>query len=232
MSGNNGPTTEYSQVIVVIPAYNEADTIAEVVEGLIGIADKVVVVDDGSTDETATLAREKGAIVLAHEENQGYDATLSDGVAYAADNGGDIIVTFDADGQHRPEDVPRIIEPIQNRVANIVVGRRPQPARPAEQLFAFYAKLRLGIDDPLSGLKAYEADVYRRVGYFDQYSSIGTHLMVAAAKRNYNIVQVDIQICEREDEPRFGHLRANWNMLKALGRIIVFDCKSAVAGRV
>lgn len=226
--GDVESTSDDGQVTVVVPAYNEADTIAEVVAGLDGHADEVVVVDDGSSDDTAELARDHGATVVVHESNQGYDRTLSDGVAYAAEHGADVIVTFDADGQHRAADVPRVAGPVLEGDADIVVGRRPTPARPAEQLFAVYAKHRLGIDDPLSGFKAYDAEVYRDVGYFDRYSSIGTHLMVAAAKRGYVIGQVDIEISEREDEPRFGHLRANWNMLKALGRIVVFDFRTAV----
>jgi len=217
-------------VTVVVPAYNEAGTIGGVVSGLCAVADEVVVVDDGSDDDTAAIAREHGATVITRRENRGYDETLSEGVAHAAGAGADIVVTFDADGQHSAADVQRVVAPIRDGTASIVVGHRPEPARVAERLFAAYARRRLGIDDPLSGFKAYDASVYEEVGYFDRCSSIGTHLMVAAAKRGHAIDQVDIDIDERDDEPRFGHLRANWSMFVALCRIVSFDLRTEVAG--
>lgn len=215
-------------VTVVVPAYNEAETIASVVADLQRVADSIAVVDDGSTDETAALAREAGAEVVEHGTNQGYDRALSNGMSHAAESGADIAVTFDADGQHDAGDIRRVVKPIQEGSAAIVVGRRPKPARPAERLFGQYTAWRLGITDPLSGFKAYDVDVYREIGYFDRFSSIGTHLMVAAFKSGYIVEEIDISISEREDEPRFGHLRANWVMLKALGRILSFDVRTMV----
>lgn len=215
-------------ITAVVPAYDEADTIGDVVAGLREYVDEVVVVDDGSSDETAAVARSTGGTVITRQENRGYDRTLSEGFAYAAQSGADVVVTFDADGQHAPSDVEHVVKPILNETASIVVGRRPAPARPAERLFAGYAKRRLGIDDPLSGFKAYDVAVYKGIGYFDKYSSIGTHLMFAAAKRGYSVVQVDIDITEREDEPRFGHFRANWSMIKALARIILYDVQTEI----
>lgn len=219
---------EERSVTVVIPAYNEAETIGKVVSGVVGLVDEVVVVDDGSGDGTGTLAESHGATVLEHQVNRGYDRSLGDGVAYAAQHGADTVVTFDADGQHDPADIKRVIEPIHGGRVSIVVGRRPEFARPAERVFGLYAKWRLGVDDPLSGFKAYDVTVYEDVGYFDEYSSIGTHLMVAAVKRGYDVGQVDINVSEREDEPRFGQLRANWRMFQALVRIVWFDVRTTV----
>lgn len=218
--------TETKSVAVVVPAYNEAATIEAVVVDLHKYADEVIVVDDGSNDRTAEIARSNGATVISREENRGYDRSLSEGVSYAAETGADMLVTFDADGQHAAADIERVVAPIRTGAASIVVGRRPEPARAAEQLFAAYTKLRFGVDDPLSGFKAYAVSVYNEIGYFDEYSSIGTHLMIAAGKRGYTIAQVSIDINERDDEPRFGHLRANWSMLKALSRIVLFDIRT------
>lgn len=218
-----------SKITAIVPAYNEEGTIGGVVAALTNEVDSVVVVDDGSTDQTGELARKEGATVLTHVTNQGYDEALSHGVSYAADNSADIIVTFDADGQHEVEDIGRVVEPIEEGSAEIVVGRRPHAARPAEGLFAVYTSWRLNIDDPLSGFKAYDIEVYRDVGYFDRFSSIGTHLMIAAIKKGYRVSQVDISVSEREDQPRFGNLKGNWLVMKALGRIILFDVQTTIS---
>lgn len=221
--------TDSGSVTVVVPAYNEAETIGDVVSGLSSIVAEIVVMDDGSDDATAEIARNEGATVITRRQNRGYDRTLSEGFAHAARSGTDIVVTFDADGQHSPDDIPRVVAPIRRGTASIVVGRRPNPARVAERLFAEYAKYRLGIDDPLSGFKAYDIETYEEIGYFDRCSSIGTQLMVAAAKRGYSIDQIDISISERADEPRFGHWRANWSMFLALCRILEFDVRTELS---
>lgn len=214
-------------VSVVIPAYNEAGTIEGVVSDVVAVADRVVVVDDGSADDTGELAEAAGATVLVHEANKGYDRSLSDGVAYAAEHGADVIVTFDGDGQHDPADIERIVEPILADRASIVVGCRPEYARVAERLFALYAKWRLGVTDPLSGFKAYDVAVYEDIGSFDTYNSVGTYLLLVAERRGYTVEQIDIAIEQREGDSRFGSLRGNLVILRALWRTIVFDIRSA-----
>jgi len=216
------------RIVAVVPALDEAETIGDVLDDLDDYVQEVVVVDDGSTDGTPDIARQHGAHVVEHDSNEGYDVSLDDGVSTAVDRGADVVVTFDADGQHQALDVPKVTAPIQAGEAQVVVGRRPKPARVSEWLFSVYGRLRLGVRDPLSGFKAYDANVYRAVGYFDRLSSIGTHLLVAAIKQGYSIAEVDISIADREDEPRFGHLSAELSMMGALYRIVRFDLRTAV----
>jgi glycosyltransferase involved in cell wall biosynthesis len=209
------------RVIAVIPALNEQETIASVVTGLEHYVDEVVVVDDGSTDDTAEKASDAGATVVSHERNRGYDRSLADGFQMAADKQATIIVTFDADDQHCPEDIPAVLSPIQSDEAAVVIGKRPNPARITEALFAVYTRARFGVTDPLSGFKSYRTDVYRDVGHFSPYTSVGTHLMLEAHKRGYKIAEVDIQFEDRHDDSRFGQsLEANWKILCAMVRSI------------
>src|SRR5688500_16903207 len=91
---------------IVIAAFNEAKAIGEVVRELLPLYPNVVVVDDGSRDETCDRAHEAGAIVLRHVVNRGQGAALQTGISYALKRGARFVVTFDADGQHRPEDIP------------------------------------------------------------------------------------------------------------------------------
>jgi len=212
---------------VVIPVLNEERTIAGVINGIKRYVDEVIVVDDASKDRTATIARREGALVVSHEKNQGYDRSIDDGFALAEKNGAVIVLTFDGDGQHKPEDIPRFVEPILNNKADIVVGKRPCHARITEHLFAFISRIKANIDDPLCGLKAYHINVYKDVGYFDRITSIGTQLVFNAKKKGYRIVQKDIVLNARRDITRFGSgVKGNWKILKAIVRTLHREVRS------
>lgn len=113
-----------TRIIVVIAAFNEAQVIESVVADLRQNGWPVVVVDDGSQDATGALARRAGATVVTHPVNLGQGAALQTGLDYALSHGADIIVTFDADGQHRAADIPRLIEALQTRGADYALGSR------------------------------------------------------------------------------------------------------------
>jgi glycosyltransferase involved in cell wall biosynthesis len=111
-------------VWVVIAAYNEGAVIADVVRPLVDSGYHIVVVDDGSRDATADCARAAGAAVLRHAINRGQGAALQSGFQYALGRGAQILVTFDADGQHSASDVRRLIRPITDGSADVVLGSR------------------------------------------------------------------------------------------------------------
>jgi len=110
--------------VVIIPAYNESQKIYHVVQSVVNRGYDVVVVDDGSGDNTAHEARRAGAVVLSHCINRGYGAALTTGNGWAYRNNYDIAVHFDADGQHNPDEIENITAPIQKREADIVIGSR------------------------------------------------------------------------------------------------------------
>ncbi len=112
------------QRIIVIPAFNEARTIAEVVRGASKFADRVIVVDDGSRDETGILAKEAGALVVRHAVNRGVGAAIGTGIEAAVRLGADAVVTMDADGQHRPEDAGRVFDRLAKGDVEFVMGSR------------------------------------------------------------------------------------------------------------
>lgn len=109
---------------IVIPAYNEGSAIGAVVAGLRSSWRHVVVVDDGSHDDTAAQALSHGATVLTHVLNRGQGAALRTGIEYALRQGASFIVTFDSDGQHRPEDVPALLQPLIDGRAEVALGSR------------------------------------------------------------------------------------------------------------
>jgi glycosyltransferase involved in cell wall biosynthesis len=110
--------------IAVIPAYNEAEKISQVVQTVKTKVDQVVVVDDGSADATGQLAKDAGAVVLTHIINRGQGAALQTGIIYALNIDADIICTFDADGQHDSQDIDQIIKPLLLGEVEVVLGSR------------------------------------------------------------------------------------------------------------
>ncbi len=113
-----------SSIYVIIPAYNEARVIAETVAAPIQAGYTVVVVDDCSSDETWTILEKLPLIRIRHSVNRGQGAALETGMQYARRSGADIVVHFDADGQHDPEQISAIIAPIQAGIAEVVFGSR------------------------------------------------------------------------------------------------------------
>src|SRR5262249_55674272 len=112
------------KVWVVVPAYNEAQVIGEVIAGLIAHFSRVVVVDDGSIDRTGEQARAAGATVLRHIINLGQGAALQTGIDYVLAQGSKFIATFDADGQHNPGDLIIMLERLEESGADVALGSR------------------------------------------------------------------------------------------------------------
>lgn len=120
-------------IIAVIPAWNEATRIGRVIEDAKRYADHVLVVDDGSTDDTAALSTRLGARVIRHAINSGAGAATMTGIAAARAMGATIVITLDADGQHDPADIPLLLKPVQEDRADIVFANRFGPTKTGRQ---------------------------------------------------------------------------------------------------
>ena len=112
------------KIIVVIPAYNEAKVIYSVVNAVKDQVDEVIVIDDGSSDNTAEVATNAGAKVARHFLNRGQGAALQTGISFALKSDADIIVTFDADGQHVAEEIEQVVKPLLLGEVDVVLGSR------------------------------------------------------------------------------------------------------------
>jgi glycosyltransferase involved in cell wall biosynthesis len=112
------------RTLAVVPCYNEEFTIGSIVLKAKRHLDKVLVIDDGSTDDTAKIAKEAGAIVISHKKNGGKGAGIKTGFKYALANGFDYVVTLDGDGQHNPDEIPTVLGDILNGECDISIGLR------------------------------------------------------------------------------------------------------------
>ena len=208
------------QVAIVIPAFNEEASIFDVVYSVkeYGTA---IVVDDASTDKTKQLAEDAGATVISHNKNKGYDGALNSGFIEADRRDFDVIITFDADGQHNSKMLKEYIDNLKEGV-DLVLGVRPKPARFSEWIFMFYTRIRFGWKDPLCGMKGYSMKLYRSQGYFDSYNSVGTELSYYGLKNKYPLRQLNIPIKKRLDTPRFFSIfRSNIYILKVLVKMVI-----------
>ena len=206
---------ERSSLAIIIPAFNEAKTISKMVKKCLKYGE-VIVIDDGSKDKTGIKASDSGAIVLNHPFTNGYDKALNTGFIYALKRKYSFIVTIDADGQHDPSQIPYLIAKLESG-SDLVVGKRVKKARIAEYFFSFYTKLFWNISDPLSGYKAYNRKVCKKIGYFDSYNSIGTEILLFSLKNGFKVSEYPIKIKSRSGESRFGSLlKANLKILRSL----------------
>lgn len=221
------------RLLIVIPALNEESTIQAVIHGAKSVAD-VLVVSDGSTDNTVTVAEEAGAQVLDLAKNVGVDRALAAGFKQASQSGYDVVATIDADGQHDTGLLERIIDPVTSGAFDMCHSCRDDYCRPTEWLLRQYSSYMHGLGDVLSGLKAFRLETV-----FDPHAemvsrpTLGTALPWAAVDDGLRIAEVMITVNEREegDIPRIGGLvQANYRVIKALLRLIWWDFKSFVSG--
>jgi len=193
------------KVAIIIPAFNEEETIIQVANEVRQYG-RPIVVDDCSTDKTYEKCIFEDIDVVHHEINLGYDAALQSGFERAVELNIDIVVTFDADGQHTSSMLKAVLEPLLSGRVDMVLGVRSTGfARISEAVFNFYTQFRFGVDDILCGLKGYRISLYMMHGCFDSVKSIGTELALASLKRGIEFQQVCIPTYPRlKGVTRFG----------------------------
>ena len=197
-------------IIVGIPAFNEEKNIAVLIIQLKKIADKIIVCNDGSTDLTSKIAEGLGATVINHAKNLGYGAAIRSIFLKSKDLGGDILVTFDADGQHRIEDINRVIKPIINEESDLVIGSRfldksekevPQYRKVGIKIITKVtnATIKKQLTDSQSGFRAYSKKVLNELNPSELGMGISTEILIKASAKNFRISEVPIKITYNGD---------------------------------
>ena len=209
-----------SSRLIAIPAYNEAKSIAAVIKGLEVLNGfTVLVVNDGSTDNTAEVLKQFDCLTITHATNLGYEAALNSAFGYANTNLYDEIVFVDADGEHALADITEFSFLDDNML--VKVGSRQKKNRMAEYLAGIYGRLRFGVQDPYCGLKSYNLRKLRN--YHFKHSAgaqIGTGLMKEIARKvgSKSISNIEIFSRQREGTSRFSksNLYANIILISTL----------------
>ena len=197
------------KTIAVIPAYNEEDTIKKVLNSLQKYVDKIIVVNDFSKDKTADISKKNKAFVINNLANLGPSKSLDIGIRKALKFKADIIVTIDADGQHPVKILPKLIKLIKNNNYDIIVGYRKNLPRFTEILFSYYSKNKIGVKDPINGLKVFRKEVIKKIGFFDSLNSMTSEILFESYYNNFKILNYPINVKKRKDEPRLGGLLAS-----------------------
>lgn len=191
---------------ILIPAYNEAATLRDLALRALKVSDCVIVVDDGSTDDTARVVQDLPLVLLRNEVNQGKAASLWHGMAHALSLGAEAVLTLDGDGQHAPEDAPRLIAASRAHPRHIIIGARrlevavtPRSRYIANRIATFWISWACGqrLLDSQSGFRLYPAELLavlslphdKRRGFVFE-----SELLIEAARRGYRSVPVEIPV--------------------------------------
>ena len=192
-------------ITVGIPAYNEEKNIASIIVKLKKIVDTIIVCNDGSNDSTSEIAKNLGVIVIDHSKNLGYGAGIHSIFRKAKEINSDVLVTIDADGQHRIEDIKKVVEPIEKGEADLIIGSRfldttqkqiPRYRKIGIKLITKVtnSSLKNKITDSQSGFRAYSKNVVSKLNVSDIGMGISTEILIKSSAHGFRIAEVPITV--------------------------------------
>jgi glycosyltransferase involved in cell wall biosynthesis len=199
---SSSPLTHHKKVVAAIPCFNTQATIAEIVKGTKKYVDEVVVIDDGSTDMTAFNAQVAGAAVLRHDRNKGYGEAIKSCFDAALTTNADILVIIDGDGQHDPDEIPRLLKPVRKERADLVIGSRflnnghkiPPYRRLGIGLINSLWNMgsSLKVTDTQSGFRAYGKNVIQAMRFSEKGMSASIDILEKARRNDNTVLEVPI----------------------------------------
>ena len=192
------------KITIGIPAYNEEKNIASIITKLKKITDSIIVCDDGSSDMTSEISKNLGAVVISHKKNMGYGAAINSIFQKSKEMNVDLLVTFDADGQHRVKDIEKVVEPIKNNGADLVIGSRfldekshiPNYRKIGIKVITQItnASIKKKLTDSQSGFRAYNKQVLSQISPSDMGMGISTEILIKSSSKGLRIMEVPITV--------------------------------------
>lgn len=217
------------RVAVVIAAYNEGPAVGAVIKGLDGYCDWVIVVDDGSRDNTAAEARRAGARVLRHPVNRGQGAALLTGIHDALRLGADVVVTFDADGQHDAGEIERLVAPVRDGEADIALGSRflgaavgiPWTRRLMLRGGVLVTRLLSGVwvSDVANGFRAFSRKAASELTITLDRFAHASEILDQVGTRRWRMVEVPVTI--RYTAYSLAKGQSSWNSLRIVAQLLL-----------
>jgi glycosyltransferase involved in cell wall biosynthesis len=204
-----------ARIIAGMPAFNEAKYIGSIVLQAKRYADEVIVVDDGSSDQTADVARLAGAAVVRHEQNEGYGYTIRELLKEARQRNADILVVLDADSQHNPDEIPRLVEGI-NAGADIVIGSRELQdnkiagyRRLGQKVLSRLTRVASGkrLTDTESGFRAYSRRAIDTLELKETGMAVSSEIISEGASKGLEIGEVPISVSYTRDGSTLNPVR-------------------------
>jgi len=197
------------KITVGLPAYNEEKNIAKIIVKLKKIADQIIVCDDGSTDLTSIIAESLGTIVIKHSKNLGYGSAIRSIFLKAREINSEVLVTIDADGQHKIEDIEKVVKPIVDGQTDISIGSRfldkhdnaPKYRKLGINIITKVTNSSLSkkITDSQSGFRAYSKKVLEKLNLSEKGMGISTEILIKSNKYGFRIGEVPISISYEGD---------------------------------
>jgi len=192
-----------SKIIVAMPAYNEEKYIGTLVLRAKRYADEIIIVDDGSTDNTADIARLAGAIVIRHPENRGYGAAIKSLLAEGKARNADILVLLDADSQHNPAEIPALIQPLSQGYDIVIGSRELRNGNHAPAYRRMGQKVLLHMTEKLtdseSGFRAFSRKALETLKLNENGMAISAETIAAASEDGLKITEVPISVIYNKD---------------------------------
>lgn len=217
------------KIFIVMPAYNEEKVIGRTILGLKRRGyDNIIVVDDGSSDKTAQVAEKYGAYVVSHPINRGLGGALKTGIDTAISLDADIIVTFDSDGQHDPDDIKRLIVPIQKRKADAVIGSRLRNPRGMPFIrrignwgfnLVTFALFGVWTTDSQSGMRAFSRKAAEKIDIKTNRMEVSSEIIKEIGQKKLRFAEVPIRAIYTEYSKAHG--QSSWNAFRILGKLIM-----------
>jgi glycosyltransferase involved in cell wall biosynthesis len=221
------PANASGIILICIPAFNEAERIGRVVSRSRAFGAHIIVCDDGSTDETSNEATKNGAIVACHKRNMGKGAALKTLLREASKFGSDVVVTLDGDGQHDPSDIPKLVAPVLDGTADVVIGCRfsgenriPFYRRVGNSVLSLITNWSAGtsIRDTQSGFRAYSSRVIPNISIIENGMGVDSEILIKLARDGFKIEERNVAVTYGGDTSTFNPashiLRVLWSLTR------------------
>ncbi len=221
------------KICVIIPTYNNANTLKQVVDGVLKYNQNIILVDDGSTDNTPLILKDYDSLeIIRYDENKGKGWAIQTGFRKALSMGFDYAITIDSDGQHFADDILLFIEELKKIPDSLIIGSRNIEAvgMPAKNTFAnkfsnfwFWAETNQKLPDTQSGFRLYPIKLYKKTRFFTKKFEFEIEVLVRSAWSNINIVPIPVKVYYPPVNERITHFRPlpDFTRISILNTILV-----------